>query len=665
MAPVIARVEEEAGMRRRFAVLRRVGWAAFLAAIGAASMGAEASFAASGWVPPEYLGPDRATSPSRPQISLDAQGNAIAVWSRRGSGASRDMTVQTAFRPAGGPWQAPVDLSRPGPDGVQTDIERSGPQVAIDGQGNAVAVWQRNDGTSIVVQAAERPAGGAWRAPVDISGASASGGDSRSPQIVIDPSGTALAVWVQRNPLTGGYQLRSAERPAGGTWQEPIAASAIDEASSVAPRMVIDARGMALAVWLRNTGGATQPHIVSTTHPVGGAWQTPELVPDPALTPYDLDLAVDPVGNAAVSWSDFSGPAKAALRPATGGWETPVVLGTSGNGPRVAMDSAGNATVVFVDGRDAVRSRSHPYGGEWQPDVRINPGGQAPFLPSLVVDARGNALAAWSEATAPNSSIVTARRDGGEWQPPVRLTGFEQSAFEPDVAADPSGNAVVAWDDSSDGAIGAAGYDATPPEFRALTVPSSGVAGMPLTFSATPFDIWSAPLATAWSFGDGTTATATAVTHTYTVAGKRTVIVATRDLVGNSVGGTKAILIRPSVLGLRVSPNAFRRKRPGALSFRLAAPSTVRFGVERVRIGRRVGKRCVTATRANRRRAACTRYVRAGSFTRSRPRGGTRFKLPTSIGGRRLAVGRYRLSGTPRAAGLSGKPSRTGFRITG
>ena len=234
-----------------------------------------------------------------------------------------------------------------------------------------------------------------------------------------------------------------------------------------------------------------------------------------------------------------------------------MVLGTSGNGPRVAMDRAGNATVVFVDEPDQVSSVSHPYGGEWQAEVRINPGSGGPSLPSLDVDARGEALAAWSEATGRNSSIVTARRDRGEWQPPVRLTGFEQSAFEPDVAADPNGNAVVAWSDSSDRVIGVAGYDATPPEFRALTVPSSGAAGRPLSFSATPFDIWSAPLVTAWSFGDGTTASGTAVGHTYNVVGARTVIVATRDLVGNSVGATKLILIRPSVLGLRVSPNAF------------------------------------------------------------------------------------------------------------
>ena len=158
-------------MGQRLWWLRGTALGAVAAAVGVLTIGSQASLAASGWVPPQYLGPAGATSASRPQVALDAQGNVIAVWARDGYGASRDVTVQSAFRPVGGPWQAPVDLSRPGPDGVQTDIERSGPRVAIDGQGNAVAVWQRNDGTSIVVQAAERPAGGAWSAPIDISGA--------------------------------------------------------------------------------------------------------------------------------------------------------------------------------------------------------------------------------------------------------------------------------------------------------------------------------------------------------------------------------------------------------------------------------------------------------------------------------------------------------------
>ncbi len=650
-------------MRQGRRWLRRTGWGVVVTAIGAMSIGVEPSLAASGWVAPLDIAPVGAASASRPQIVLDAKGNAISVW-RRGGAVGTDMTVQSAVRPAGGPWQAPVDLSRPGPDEGPPALERPGPQLAIDSQGNAVAVWQRFNGTSLVVQAAERPAGGAWRAPVDISGISASGGDSRNPRVVVDPSGTALAVWVRRNPLTGGYQLQSAERPAGGTWQAPIGASSVDEASAVPLDVAIDARGTALAVWVRNAGGVPQPSVVSTAHPAGGAWLAPEVIPDPASIPYDVDVAVDPAGNAVASWSDFSAAAKAALRPVTGGWGAAIPLGSSGHDATVGMDSAGTATVVFAEGLDEIRAVSHPAGGGWLPEVRVNAGGRGASSPALVVDAHGDATAAWTDATGPRPSIMVGRRAGGSWQPPIRLTADERSPAEPDVAVDPAGNAVAAWSDTTAGIISAAGFDATPPELRAVGVPASGAAGRSVSFSATPFDTWSATLATTWTFGDGAAATGNLVAHTYKVVGTRTVGVSTKDLVGNSTATTRTILIRPSVLDLRVTPNAFRRKRPGAVGFRLAAAARVRFVLERVRVGRRVGSRCVAATPTNRRRAACTRYVRVGSFSRSRPSGRTRFRLPASVA-RRLAAGRYRLSATPRVAGLSGKPSRAGLRITG
>ena len=499
-------------MRQGRRWLRRTGWGVVVTAIGAMSAGAESSLAASGWVAPLDIALVGAASASRPQIVLDAKGNAIAVW-RRGGAVGTDMSVQSAVRPAGGPWQAPADISRPGPDEGPPALERPGPQLAIDAQGNAVAVWQRYNGTSLVVQAAERPAGGAWRAPVDISGISASGGDSRNPRVVVDPSGTALAVWVRRNPLTGGYQLQSAERPAGGTWQAPIGASSVDEASALPLDVAIDARGTALAVWVRNTGGVPQPRVVSTAHPAGGAWLAPELIPDPALLPYDVDVAVDPAGNAVASWSDFSAVAKAALRPATGGWGAAIPLGSSGHDATVGMDSAGTATVVFAEGLDEIRAVSHPAGGGWLPEARINPGGRGASSPALVVDAHGDATAAWTDATGPRPSIMVGRRAGGSWQPPIRLTADERSPAEPDVAVDPAGNAVAAWSDTTAGVISAAGFDATSPELRAVGVPASGAAGRSVSFSATPFDIWSATLATTWTFGDGAAATGNLVAH--------------------------------------------------------------------------------------------------------------------------------------------------------
>src|SRR5258706_501122 len=72
-----------------------------------------------------------------PEVAVEARGNAGAAWEGF-NGAN--TVVQGAVRAAGGVWQAPVDLSVGGEDAID-------PQVACDGQGNAVAVWRRSNGT--------------------------------------------------------------------------------------------------------------------------------------------------------------------------------------------------------------------------------------------------------------------------------------------------------------------------------------------------------------------------------------------------------------------------------------------------------------------------------------------------------------------------------------
>src|SRR3954452_4288525 len=94
--------------------------------------------------------------------------------------------VFAASASAGAPvFGAPVDLSATGQDA-------NAPQVAVDGSGNALAVWQRLDGSNLIVQSSFRPAGGAFAAPVDLS---AAGQDTQEPQVAFDGSGNALAVW--------------------------------------------------------------------------------------------------------------------------------------------------------------------------------------------------------------------------------------------------------------------------------------------------------------------------------------------------------------------------------------------------------------------------------------------------------------------------------------
>jgi hypothetical protein len=56
-------------------------------------------------------------------VAIDPQGDEVAVWQTE---ATANPEIESAFKPAGAGWQSPTTLSDPGP-------ETSGPHVAFDG----------------------------------------------------------------------------------------------------------------------------------------------------------------------------------------------------------------------------------------------------------------------------------------------------------------------------------------------------------------------------------------------------------------------------------------------------------------------------------------------------------------------------------------------------
>jgi hypothetical protein len=131
----------------------------------------------------------------------------------------------------------------------------------------------------------------------------------------------------------------------------------------------------------------------------------------------------------------------------------------------------------------------------------------------------------------------------------------------------------------------------------------------------------------------------------------------------------------PRISDLKISPRSFvaARSGPSALaatavgaraSFRLDRAASVRFTILRKVPGRRVGRRCVKPTRANRRARRCTRLVRLpGGFSRQGTAGANAFRFRGRLRGRRLKPGRYRLLATPTAAGVRGNVAAASFQI--
>ena len=498
------------------------------------------ALAASTWLAPTDLSVGAKTAEA-PQVAVDPQGDATAIWDRFDGS---NYVIQVSSRAAGGSWEAPVELS--------SGALQAYPQIAVDSQGETIAVWDRFTSTSVSVQEATRTPGGAWQSPVTLAT------EASSPQIAFDPQGDATVIWAAS---VGGHELiQTTTRPVDGGWESPSPVSVASETDVGHPQISIDSQGDAVAAW-----GQVFSNVVSaSTRAAGGFWQTPVKLSITGEFASYPQLAIDPQGDATAIWSSSPGgsfEAQVSTRPAGGTWQAPIELGDSVESTQIAAGPQGEAMAVWVHSSSGgsektVLSSVRPPGGSWQSPIAISTGESA-VAPRAAIDQQGDATAVWDYTNGTEYITQAASRPaGGAWQPPVNLSAAGTGTGEPQIAFDSQGNAAAVWRHTAEGAdtIQAAGYDASGPQLNGLSIPSAGVAGRPLSFSVFPLDSWSALGQTSWSFGDGAVVSGTSVTHAYASAGSYRVTLTGSDALGNTTTTAATIVIAsasasPAALG--------------------------------------------------------------------------------------------------------------------
>jgi PKD repeat protein len=671
-----------------------LGVVSLLALLVVASAGASP-----GWLSPVTVSvSEEGHQVSEPRVAFDKRGDAVAVWSSE-DGALSDGTkkyeIQAAFRPAGGAWQGPETLSLPdGGDESAEDVS-----VGLDGHGDAVAVWQLYTGYTFVVEAAYRPAGGTWQAPVYLTPEEIPG-TGRDPQVAVDEQGDAIAIWNRGGPFGGPVQ--ESFRPAGGTWQAPV--DVTDGQYGDRPQVAFDKQGEALALWSgvgrRNKEGQYEWELLSSLMPAGGEWQAPVEVSAPGLAG-EPSVAVNGQGAVAAVWDQWtngflsSRTVQTAFMPAGGAWQAPVnIVGAAdeidqpkgaGN-PGIAVDGQGDEVAVWTwEFSDTVQAAFMPAGGAWQAPVEIS--GEGAYAPQVAFDGQGDALAVWD---GEDGTVQSAFKPvGGEWQAPVDIG----NGGGPQVAIDGQGDAIAAW--TGEDGIQATGYVAAGPVLNDVSIPSEGTVGQPLTFSVSPFDVWSVLGETSWSFGDGASAMGTSVTHTYTAAGTYEVMLHSADTLGNVTSTSDKVTIAPAsatapsgsepTSGSPVSespasePPAIgtvsqsasvwheRGKSRAGTTFALSLneQATVDFSFLRHVNGRMVGRRCLATTPRNAGYGACSRAVITGALSFPGRRGMNTVGFQGLVShSKKLEPGRYTLVITAtNVAGQHSSPKSLSFTI--
>src|ERR1700761_1441118 len=118
-------------------MIQRLG--ALICCVCAAALGcvALAPAAEAGWLPPVAISASEGHVSAPPPVVLDSAGAATAVWSAEGQ-------VESAYRPAGEGWEAPVNLSGPQLPGEVIAGSGNGqaPSIAVDARGDVTVAWE-------------------------------------------------------------------------------------------------------------------------------------------------------------------------------------------------------------------------------------------------------------------------------------------------------------------------------------------------------------------------------------------------------------------------------------------------------------------------------------------------------------------------------------------
>jgi hypothetical protein len=230
-------------------------------------------------------------------------------------------------------------------------------------------------------------------------------------------------------------------------------------------KVVMDAAGRALAVWLTlETGTLATGNLMASRFDPGAGWSTPMALESSPRDVTNVDLAMDRAsGRAVVIWTQGSDTSVSAawarhFDPANG-WTATQPLqsaGTpAGQADRISagIDAQGNALASWsqLDGSSiSIWGNRRTASGVWgsaQLLETINELGRVDGNPRIAVAPQGDAVVVWqaSGGTTANRGTWTNRYTvGAGWGNASQLVAVSGGSA-PDIAMDATGQAVMVW----------------------------------------------------------------------------------------------------------------------------------------------------------------------------------------------------------------------------
>lgn len=378
----------------------------------------------------------------RPQIAVDNDGNALAVWQQH------DGTRYNI-------WANYYDADKGWGTATLIETNNSGdatlPQVAFDTNGNAFCVWEQFDGTYYDIWVNRFDATAGWGIAYKIENNNTNAG---SPQIAFDAFGNAIAVWHQDDGSF--YSIWANHYDVITGWGNAALIENSHTGHAGMPQIAVDANGDAFVVWEQNTSTSLQ--IWSNHFNLTTGWGTAVSIGNNngmALTP---KIKSDNMGNAFAIWDQYNGSRSdiwSNRYDAVTGWGTAVLIENNDSGgasiSEIAVDTNSNALAIWMqdDGtRPNIWANYYDAATGWGSAtlVETDNAGNA-GLPQVAFDNTGIALAVWEQSDGSRLSIWANRYVPiAGWDTPTLVeTNNTEDAFVPKLAVDPNGDAFAVW----------------------------------------------------------------------------------------------------------------------------------------------------------------------------------------------------------------------------
>lgn len=293
------------------------------------------------WSTAELIQSDFTNYAQNPKVAIDANGNAVAVWYQSGTNGIHIWTNR--YNSATKNWNT-AEMLNPDQSGNSSD-----PDIAIDGSGNAIAVWTRSDGIGNNVWSSQYSGStNTWGAAEMIQTNTPE--YAGMPKVAYDPFGDAVVVWFQANGILKNV-WSNRFNATSKSWGIAELIQTQNTNDALDTQIAVDAFGNTIAVWSQYDGEVYK--IWSCRYSVTEKkWGNASLIESSNLgNAFAAQVKFDFSGNAIVVWSQYYNVWSNRYSASTASWGTASVINNVNSGavylPQIAIDTHGKAVAIW------------------------------------------------------------------------------------------------------------------------------------------------------------------------------------------------------------------------------------------------------------------------------------------------------------------------------